>query len=239
MQATIFISREAMTTANAIKDLDYHTRVSLADEASTDLSNQPGYYLKNADKINLAELPTTAHVPLRLHITEQCQATFEISMPTNLRGCIFEHAPNLPDGYADIITYWSGKPLNADDYRAVFFQNPQNEYLVELRGALDGEEYTSTDRLLSEGIVASIKGIAVMIKSLASEDFIEVEIPIDASMVGIENDGFRSSSPYTPSETGRYQHIYLKVSDIQRSPDPDHIMIDLLRYELLDYGYWY
>lgn len=239
MQATIYISREAMTTANAIKDLDYHTRVSLADETSTDLSNQPGYYLKNADKIKLAELPTTAHVALRLHITNQCQATFEISMPTNLRGCIFEHAPNLPDGYADIITYWSGQPLNADDYRAVFFQNPQNEYLVELRGALDGEECTSTDRLLSEGIVASIKGIAGMIESLGPEDFIEVEIPIDASMLGIENDGFRSSSPYSPSEAGRYQHIYLKVSDIQRSPDPNHIMIDLLRYELLDYGYWY
>lgn len=238
MQATIYISREAMATAIAIKDLDYHTRVSLADDVSTDLSNQPGYYLKNADKIKLAELPTAAHVALRLHIAEQLQATFEISMPTNLRGCIFEHAPNLPDGYADIITYWSGKPLNADDYRAVFFQNPQNEYLVELR-ALDGEECTSTDRLLSEGIVASIKGIAGMIESLGPEDFIEVEIPIDASMVGIENDGFRSSSPYSPSEAGRYQHIYLKVSDIQRSPDPNHIMIDLLRYELLDYGYWY
>lgn len=239
MQATIYISNDAMATAVAIKDLDYYTRVSLADDPSTDLSNQSGYYLKNADKIKLAELPATAHVALRLHIAHQRQASFEISMPTNLRGCIFENAPNLPDRYADIITYWSGSPLNAGDHRAVFFQNPQNEYLVELRGEIGDEDCTSADRLLSEGIVASIKGVAIMIEHLAPEDFIEVEIPIDASMVGLENDGFRSSSQYNPSKTGRHQYIYLKVSDIQRSPEPDHIMIDLLRYELLDYGYWY
>lgn len=239
MQATIYVTREAMATAIAIKDLDYYARVSLADDASTDLSNQPGYYLKNADKIKLAELPTAAHVALHLRAGDQLRTTFEISMPTSLRGCIFEHAPNLPDRYADIIAYWSGPPLNAGDHRAVYFQNPQNEYLVELRGEIDDEGCTSADRLLSEGIVASIKGVAAMIASLSPEDFIEVEIPIDASMVGIENDGFRSSAPYSASETGRCEHIYLKVSDVLRSPDPDHIMIDLLRYELLDYGYWY
>jgi hypothetical protein len=33
--------------------------------------------------------------------------------------------------------------------------------------------------------------------------------------------------------------IYLKAADVLGSPDPDRIYIDLLRHELLDYGYWY
>jgi len=29
------------------------------------------------------------------------------------------------------------------------------------------------------------------------------------------------------------------VADIRRSPNPNHILIDVIRNELLDYGYWY
>lgn len=239
MQATIYVTKEAMATAIAIKDLDYYTRVSLADDGSTDVSNRPGYYLKNANKIKLAELPTSAHVALHLRADSLQPTLCEISMPTNLRGCIFERAPNLPDHYATIIAFWSGPPLNAGDYRAAYFQNPLNEYLVELRSEDESDTYVSADSLLSEGIVVSIKGAAGMIETLSPEDFIEVEISIDASMVGIENDDCRSTSPYDASEAKQREHIYLKVSDIKHSPDPDHIMIDLLRYELLDYGYWY
>jgi hypothetical protein len=38
MQAMLFISAEAMTTVNAIKELDYYSRVSLSDQPETDLT---------------------------------------------------------------------------------------------------------------------------------------------------------------------------------------------------------
>ncbi|MYM84637.1 hypothetical protein GTP44_22140 [Duganella sp. FT50W] len=238
MQATIYVTKEAMATAIAIKDLDYYTRVSLSDNESTDVSTQPGYYLKSAGTIKLDVLPTTAHVAAHISSCGQSPSG-EISMPANLRGCIFERAPDLPDRYAEIIAYWSGQPLSASDYRAVYFQNPQNEYLVELRGNDDNGAYVSIDKLLSEGIVVSITGMASITDGLSPEDFIEFEIPIDVSMVGIESDGFLSPAPYKTKGIGQREVIYLKVSDITRSPNPDHILIDLLRYELLDYGYWY
>jgi hypothetical protein len=95
MQATLFISAEAMTTVNAIKDLDYYDRVSLSDEPETDLTTAPGYFL-NTNALHLAELPAGAEVAI--HLTPADQATYRqhVSMPANLRGVIFSGAPNLP-----------------------------------------------------------------------------------------------------------------------------------------------
>lgn len=239
MQATIYVTNEAMATAIAIKDLDYYTRVSLSDTDETDLSNAAGYYLKNARMLNLAALPASARIALRLNAGASNPASCTVSMPTHLRGCIFENAPNLPERYADNIGYWSGAPLNAADSRAVHFQNPQNEYLVELRPAKDTDECVAVDKLVSEGVVVSIQGLGNVITALASDDFIEITIPIDQTMVGNEPETFRTATPYSTFDKLRHERIFIKVADITQSPNPDHILIDLLRHELLDYGYWY
>lgn len=239
MQAAIYVNKEAMDTAIAIKDLDYYSRVSLSDEESTDLSKSAGYYLKNAANINLRTLPQFAKIVLCLRAGTTLPSPFEISMPTNLRGCIFEHAPNLPEHYAEIVTYWSGQPINASDYRAAYFQNPQNEYLIELHGEKGTGGYSLVDSLLSEGIVVSITGIASIIDQLSPDDFIQIVLPVDHEMLGIEADSFRSPQPYSTREEPQYEHLFLKISDIGLSPDPNHILIDILRPELLDYGYWY
>jgi len=240
MQATIYVTQEAMATALAIRDLDYYARVSLSDDPEHDLSASPGYYLKNASKLNLAILPDAAHIAATLG--PDSPAPFaSVSMPTNLRGCIFEKAPNLPDRYADIVTFWSGEALNVNDSRAVHFQPCLNAYLVELRPPADDDEGepVAVDRLLSEGIVISIVGAAALTEGLKPDDFIEIILPIDQSMVGVEPDGFQSTTPYQLDDSTHAERIFVTVADIRRSPDPNNILIDILRHELLDYGYWY
>lgn len=242
MQATIYVTQEAMATAIAIQDMDCHTRVSMSDNVDTDMSTLPGYHLKNASKLNLAILPSNAHVALTLSPTSPAPFARVVSMPANLRGCIFEKAPNLPQQYAEIVTFWSGEPVNANDSRAVHFQSPLNEYLVELRptsGETDEDgETVAVDRLLSEGVVVSVTGTAALIDGLLPEDFVEIVMPIDQSMVGIEPDDFRSAKAYMLTD-GPAEHIFVTVADIRRSPNPNHILIDAIRHELLDYGYWY
>jgi len=227
MQATIYVSNEAYQTAQTIKDLDYYDRAILCDELP-DFENRPGYHLKSANKLNLALLPVDANI---------ATVSPAVTMPANLRGCIFEGAPDLPPGYADIVTYWSGKTVNTSTSGAVYFQCQLNEYMIDL-GPDPVNAPVINDRLLSEGVVVAISGLAGGLRALSSEDFIEIKFPIDPAMLGVEPDDFLSTGKY--GVTGeRYERVFLKVADILASPDRDHVFIDLLCNELLDYGYWY
>ena len=228
MQATIYVTNEAYQAAQSIKDLDYYDRMNLCDEIS-DLAERPGYHFKNANKLKLAPLPDAANI-IR-------PDTLEVSMPANLRGCIFEMAPNLPLGYADIVGYWSGGTVNTNTSGGVYFQCPLNEYMVDLgHNACDAP--IVNDRLLSEGVVVAISGLAKILTNLTPEDFIEIRVPIDQNMLSVEGCSFNSGSQYKATN-GCYELVFLKVADILASPDTDRVYIDLLRHELLDYGYWY
>ena len=230
MHATIFLTDEAFSTSQIIKDLDHNDRAQLCDE-EPDFALRPGYHLKNASKLRVDPVPSGAGV--------RCVECVEsaVSFPENLRGCIFEGAPNLPPEYAEIVQYWSGPAVNATSAGAVYYQNPLNEYMVDLGpDAVYGP--VVTDRLLSEGIVVAITGLRTMVAEMAVEDFVELHVPLDEEMLGIEPDAFRSSSGYNTHQQ-RFEKIFLKVSDILASPDLDHIYIDLLCNELIDYGYWY
>lgn len=240
MQATIYITPEAMATVNAIKDLDYHDRLALSDDDETDLTAKEGYHLI-AKKLKLAPLPADAHIAANLAPAVQ-QEPGGVSMPAHLRGCIFERAPHLPDAYAGIVTYWSGLPTSADTAGAAHYQCPQNEYMVKLLAETDGpdlDDATCTDSLLSEGVVASIAGLGTLAANLQANDFIEIRLPVDPAMLGVEPDEFRSSREYAVVPEQRYERIFLKVEDIRNSPAPDTVFIDVLRHELLDYGYFY
>lgn len=246
MQATIYVTAEALKTANAIKDLDYYDRVSLSDDESTALCKKEGYFLKNANTLHLAALPCDARIGLRLGPADAENYRHHVSMPINLRGCIFEKAPHLPEGYAEIVAYWSGTPVNKNTSGAVYFQNPQNEYMVDLTAVHAAEDDTEVavtaalmDNLLSEGVVVCITGVERLIADLSLHHFIEVQIPINQPMLGLELEGFRSEKAYESSLSQQYERIYLKVANIISAPDRDRIFIDILRHELLDYGYWY
>ncbi|MYN04396.1 hypothetical protein GTP41_20085 [Pseudoduganella sp. DS3] len=235
MQATIYVSSDAYQTAQAIKDLDYYDRLNLSDEIP-DFDKRPGYHLKNANVFKLAVLPDDAMV-----ITPDAIGhTLSMSAPSNLRGCIFDGAPNLPDMYAEIIGYWSGPSINLSSSGAAYFQCPLNEYMVNLGPDPIGEPVVN-DRLLSEGTVILISGLSKVLQGLSSDCYIQISFPIDPAMVGNEPDDFRSTKDYSMQrEQGQhFDQVFLKVSDILHSPDPDRIYIELLRNELIDYGYWY
>jgi hypothetical protein len=235
MQATIYVTNEAFQTARMIKDLDYYDRLNLSDE-EPDFDKRPGYHLKNANVFKLAVLPDDAMVIA----PDAIGHTLSMSAPSNLRGCIFDGAPNLPDKYAEIIGYWSGPSINLSSSGAAYFQCPLNEYMVNLGPDPIGDPVVN-DRLLSEGIVILISGISKVLQGLSADCYIRIRFPIDPAMVGNEPDDFRSIKDYSMQrEQGQHSdQVFLKVSDILHSPDPDRIYIELLRNELIDYGYWY
>ena len=246
MQARIYVTHDALETAEAIKDLDYHSRMLLTDDEAADPSTKPGYYLKNANKLKLAALPEDARVGVCLPPEDPITFRRHVSMPAALRGCIVEKAPHLPHKYADIVTYWSGEPVNANASGAVYFQNPLNEYMVDLAAISDADNddlavlaAAPVDRLLSEGIVVCISGVEDQIADLSLRHFIEVRIPVSQDMLGVEPDEFRSDKSYDLSADQQCERIYISVADIICSPDCNRIYIDVIRHELMDYGFTY
>lgn len=242
MQATIYVTQEAMDTAIAIKDLPYYDLTS--DDETNDLSQKEGFWLKNANKLKLAVLPVNAHVALCLTPDEPDVYQRHVSMPANLRGCIFEKAPHLPAGYAGIVTYWSGETVNTNDSGAVHYQCPLNEYMVNLTATTSEGDDADTvpgaiDSLLSEGVVVCLTGVEHLIADLSIHNFIEIKLPVDQSMLGIEPDDFRSRKEYDTSPCQQYERIFLSVADIMRSPDRDRVFIDVLTHVGISYGYFY
>jgi hypothetical protein len=246
MKATIYITAAALQTVLSIKDLDYYDRCTLADIPDTDPTGKEGYYLKLGNEFNLAELPAGANVVTRILAADKEAFASHMIIHTSLRGCIFEGAPKLPPQYSEIIGYWSGEPLNTNAGGAAYYQNPENTYDIDLsplevaqeaghfQGNVDG-----IDALLSEGVVIHIIGIGSMVNAASNDAFVEIEVPIDGSMVNLDNGDFLTRKKYDPDKAQRCERIFLKVSDIRNSPDPDNIFVDALRYEELDYGFYY
>lgn len=95
------------------------------------------------------------------------------------------------------------------------------------------------DALLSEGVVVRIAELGRALGSAPDAGFVEIEIPLDDAMLALDNPEFLTSQLYAQSTGQRSECIFLSVADIRRSPDPDQIFVDALRYEELDYGFYY
>lgn len=240
MPATIYVTPQSFDTMTLIAPLDYYDRVTLSDDPATDSSCREGYYLKNLSNLTVSVLPDNANIAVYLNASAP-----EISFPTELRGCIFEHAPHLPPNYQRIVAYWSGTPINAGDDCAIYYQCPAQRYEVPLGNSEGGSELIGPqdgtrpiDALVSEGVVVSIVGLGARLADAADDDFVSVVLPIDDDLLGLDNGGFLAESVYNVT-LKRVERIFLRVADIRRSPDPQCIYIDILRYEELDYGFYY
>jgi len=95
------------------------------------------------------------------------------------------------------------------------------------------------DTLLSEGVVIQIRGLGKILGNTSDEGFVEIEIPLDESLLALDNPEFLTGKLYDRATGQRSERIFLKVSDIRCSPDPDQIFVDALSYEELDYGFYY
>jgi len=245
MTATIYITKEAMATVLAIKDLDYYDRCCLADNEETDLTRTAGYYLKTTHERSPAPLPENAVLVTSI-LAMDTDYSERVKVPANLRGCIFENAPHLPLHYKEIVKYWSGEPLNTNTGGAAYYQNPLNAYTIDLSpldAAHEADEFggdiAGVDALLSEGVVVHIAGLGKIVGNAPAEGFVEIEIPLDDALLALDNPDFLTGRPYDRSTSQRSERIFLMVSDIRQSPDPDQIFVDALRYEELDYGFYY
>jgi hypothetical protein len=241
MQATIYVTSAALATALEMDDLGHYARVSLADQEVTNPTKREGYYLKSPSKMKFDALPLDAQIKLRLSPDNPSLFAHHVHAPDNLRGCVFENAPDLPSYYGPSVQYWSGEAFNPNNTGAVYYQCPENEYMVSIipeDWMAEGVDPIVPDRLLSEGVVFAITGLRSLTADLAPEHFIEVQIPLDEAMLGVEADFFRSSRHYSLDGAQRRERIFLKVDDVRRSPDPDNAYIEL-RQEWNDYGYVY
>ena len=244
MQPKIYVTAAAMATVDTIDGLSYYDRVCLTDEPDTDVSGDEGYFL-NTDALSLALLPREADVAVRLMLDDIVQYRRHVSIPAALRGVIFSGAPNLPANYAELIGYWSPLTPSSHHRNAKYFQNVSNSYCVALAEddveAADEEDVhdNGVDVLLSDGLVVCIDGLSSLIAGLKSDQFIEVQIPIDPTMLGVELDDYRSSRNYEIDSDQNAERIFLRVGDILASPDTDRLAICAVRTELFDYGYTY
>jgi hypothetical protein len=240
MPATIYVTPESLATMTLIAPLDYYDRCTLSDDPATDPTRREGYYLKDLSCRSVSVLPDGAHIALRLNA-----GAAEVSFPTELRGCIFERAPHLPPNYQSIIAYWSGSMINSNADCAAYYQCPAQRYDVSLAALEARPELISRrnstpliDALISEGVVVSIANLGALLSDAAEDDFVSLVLPLDDDLLGLANGGFLAESSYNVTSE-RTQLIFLRVADIRLSPEPQRIYIDILRYEELDYGFYY
>jgi len=121
-----------------------------------------------------------------------------------------------------------------------------NAYVIDL-SPLDAEHepgnyggnVAAIDALLSEGVVVSITGLGTLTSDAREEEFVEVEIPIGGTLLFLDNSKFRTQRAYNQPPSERTERIFLMVADIRNSPNPERIFVDALRYEELDYGFYY
>ena len=244
MQATIFVRPEALQTLEAIRPLDYYERVSLSDETGQDLTSAPGYFLNTA-ALRIAELPADASIALSL-TPEQGDAYHQIvTAPDDLRGVVYAGAAHLPHDYASILKYWSPLTVSGFHRNAVYYQNVHQAYLIQL-AVIEGEdpedafaERIPVDELLTDGVVFCLQGLGVQLEECDPQHFVEVYLPIDPVLLGIEHDGLRASGEYQFDAAGQWDRIYLRVADIMASPNPNLVAISALRSEFGDYGFVY
>lgn len=223
-QATIYVSSFALATATEVQGLDECDRDMLATNPETDLRKREGYYL-SIEAMRLEVLPVHAEVAVCLSpaaIDTYCQ---HVSFPPELRGLVFIGAPNLPENYSTILRYWSPLQMTENHVGAQHCQNLLNEYPVP---EIDGRPQ---DALLSNGVAVCIRGVLNLITGMRPDQYIEIRIPVDAAMLGMDREKFDSAKPYGVSSDLPCESIFLKVQDILQSPDSNLIAIAVLHTE--------
>ena len=129
----IYVSKNAAQTINDIKDMSHYERVAAK------LQDQEGYYFR--DNLDLQSVPDNRYVLLSVNVTFVDYWKDNVTFPSELQGIVFSKAPNLPPKYEEIIRYWGNvEELYKTDTGAVYFQNSDNEYFVNLTEVEEVEE---------------------------------------------------------------------------------------------------
>lgn len=82
-------------------------------------------------------------------------------------------------------------------------------------------------------------GQRLVLRENLNSIYLALTIPINAAMLGIELEGYRSAQEYIANPVQQSETLYLRIADVLASPDPDMVIISTIRSELSDYGYTY
>ncbi len=222
MQSIIYVTAKAMATVKALDGLDEGARDLLAFNPETDIRGNEGYYL-NAESMRLAVLPDGADVALVLSPVDAANYARHVSFQPELRGVIFSGATGLPKDYARTLAYWSPLLVSDDHDGAEHVQSLLNEY-----------EVSETDVLLSNGVVMCVDRVLELIEGLHHDQFLEIQVPVMADMLGMDRGLFDSDTAYSMSPELPFERIFLRVRDILDSPNPDFIAVTVLHSENWD-----
>ncbi len=248
MQATIYITANAMATVTALDGLDEGARDLLAWRPETDIRGHEGYYL-NAESMRLAVLHEGADVALVLSLSlspaDAAKYDRHVSFPPELRGVVFSGAAGLPKDYERTLAQWSPFGMSLADQTGA--QHVQSRYFEYPVPEIDGRPQ---DALLSNGVIICLKDLPI--DGLDPASFIEIQVPILADFLGMDRWLFDSNLPYAatpehPSATASasasataiaVERIYLRVGDIRESLHPDAIFIAVLKTENFDSNFF-
>lgn len=179
----------------------------------------------------------------------------DVDFDAGLSGVVFESAPGLPGRYKEKIFHWGNGRERDWDTGAVHHQNEAHEYFIDLSTSeADGgeEALKAANAILSEGFVCRVPGLGGRLRSAgaAPTDFASFAfLTGDALVDDVEGEGCEymprdGASPFPQNQkrkAGNSNEVLfsLMARDVWASPDPDELFIDLVRFELLDYGYYY
>ncbi len=226
-RASIYVSAHALETVRVVQGMDEGQRDLQARNPQTDLRQREGYYLCS-ESMRLVALPSSAEVVAVLTPCDIDTYARHVQFPPELRGVVYGGAPQLPQDYATIIGYWSPLTITEQYAGAQHCQNRLNEYAIP---EIDGHV---CDALLSNAVVVCIEGIASLIPSMATGQYIEIHIPVNADFLGMDREWFDSSADYGTSTVLHNERIYLRVQDVLDSPNPNFIAIAVLHTENYD-----
>ena len=212
--------------------------LSTNDLAAVELLRGKTFYERDSESPN----SYTLFNPRQDYVTSREPVRFGVlgEIDPSVSGIIFAGG-NLSESDKASIRYWN-TPIEPA-YGAAYYQNPNHEYMVKLgpEPVLDGLDSTfntlAKEEQLTEGFVVRVKwpdlghftdGLVVVNVGV---DFDKLR-GIDALEYGEDN------NPVSPTGND-IMTFYVRIADIKASPTRDYGLFDIIRYEMLDYGYHY
>ncbi len=226
--ACVYVTDRAMSTVAALDGKDEGARDLLAWRPETDIRGHEGYYL-NASEMRLAVLPEGASVALVLSPADAARYARHVAYPVELRGVVFSGAPRLPKDYAVTLNSYSPLAMSlADQAGAEHVQNLSQDHSVHPEEVL----------LSSNAVVLCIKNVLELIDGLQPDQYVEIQVPVMAEMLGMDRGLFDSDAAYSVSPELPFERKFLRVGDIQKSIHPDAIFIAMLHTENFDSNFF-
>ena len=228
---TIYITTTAMATIASLAGFNECDRDILNSSQDNPANRREGYYI-NTESMHPSVLPQDADIALQLSPADMTKYQKHITFPAELRGVIFAGAPTLPNDYVAILNYWSPLPASWSHEGAQHCQNRLNEY------AVPEVDDVAQHPMLSNGIVLCIQGARQLTAGLDVAQYIELHVPVNFGMLGMDRERFDSNSAYAVDSGVPFERIFLNVGDILTSPNPDVIAIAVLHTENFDADFY-